>query len=189
MISMVALSDTSFQIPGAPSWLNLVLGVGVPIVIYFLSTYLKQKAAETRVSIELGEEDKREALEGRLKHFLLIRAQSIMEKEFPTLASRVIEDVSNGVSKVDLISNVRKDLHALGDSLLTEAKDYFSVNDIDIAKELGEEYIGKLIEFVANSVSPFPGKSTAACLVTGGASLLLEHGSAWLKENALNGSQ
>lgn len=168
-------------IPGAPAWLNSLLIIVIPILVYFGGRYLHNKRLHVQAQLANENLTKKERLELRLKDFAYMRAESFVQKDFLNIANELIKGKQKKEGEESLAARAKEQLKLLGERLQNEAESYFSEDDIDIVAELGEDRIKQIIEDAANRVSPFPGKNTVESLLGGGAEALLKKGSVWLK--------
>jgi len=155
MLAAEAISE------GTPLWTQVVYLLLAALVTGLLVPYLKRKAEEARASRQKLEAEGAESAQSaqsamiqELKDFLYMRAASIAEKQFPQIAQSILTEKMN---KFD----VKALLHNLGQSLKSEALEAFKIQGIDLVAAFGDSYLDRLIESVANNVSPFPGQETA----------------------------
>jgi len=145
-----------------PLWAQIVYAVITALVAAFLLPYLNSKrqavAAEIKTTMLEGisnEVTARSTLLSEVKIFLLERAACIAEKDFPFIAKEVL----SGKMTVD---RVKQCLRGLGQTLKVEALAYFKEKGgWDLIKVIGDKQLDNMIEYVANKVSPFPGKDSA----------------------------
>lgn len=175
------------MIEGTPLWMQIVYMVVTALVAALLLPYLKRKAQAASEELKtLQVEGVKAGIEARvtlvaeLKQFLFERAVSIAEKEFPKLAGMVLKQKLG----TDAIKN---ELHRWGNSLKLEALDYFKGQGVDLLAAVGDSYLDKAIEYVANRVSPFPGKDTAVELAKEKVSnMIIEKGVDIIREKLLS---
>jgi hypothetical protein len=183
---VVSDPNTFTGIPGLPTWLNALLIIVIPIVVYYLRLYLLKKIQEAEAHIKTSSTDDATNLRWRVEEFLLMRAEAFVERDFVILAKQAIAIKNSTDTKEEKIASVKKLLYDLGENLKGEAVAYFKTQDIDIVAQLGDTWLKTKIEDIANKVSPFPGKPSTVALLEGGAEMLIQYGSKWTKDNFLS---
>ena len=171
----------------APLWLQAVATIAVALITTFLLPYLKQlataqkaKAAQAEVEYAESEISAKEYFLDLVKDFLLERAESIAEKNFPALAAKVI---SGEVKDAD---SIKAELRSWGSGLKAEAIEFCQKQGLDLIGMIGDDYLDKLIESAANAVSPLKGAETAKVLLQEKISnQLIEYGVAYVKKHWL----
>jgi hypothetical protein len=178
------------DISGAPLWQQIIYTVIAALVSMLLLPYLKRKADAVGAEIEKlkaeaasGKLNTLALLENNLLEFLLRRAATIAEKDFPALASAVMAHPGEWDAE-----KIKARLREWGAALKAEAIEHFKSNKgIDLLATIGDDQLDKLIRYVADKVSPFPGKDTAVELLTEkGSNMLVDKGVAWLREKYLS---
>jgi hypothetical protein len=168
-----------------PMYVQIIVGIFGTIFTMFIVPFLRNssEAAKARLlqhQIDSSKsllEQKQQILD-MLQEFALSRAASIGEKRWPILAGKIMH------GKMNEKSEIKEELKEWGEDLKQECLDYFSTQNIDLIKLLGESAIDQAIEFAANKVSPFPGKETAVHLLKDGAAkLLVDHGVDWVRDH------
>ena len=170
----------------SPQWLEIVLTGLAALVTAFLVPFLKRKGAAAKAEREAHEANAAEStisargkLVSRLQEFLYGSAAAIAEKRFPALAANILK---KRMTKVE----VKLELRKWGQVLKENSYVYFGHQGIDLAKAVGDEFVDKLIERVANKVSPFPGRETAKELLKSNVSdWLIDKGVDWVKAKYL----
>ena len=145
-----------------PLWAQIVYAVITAIIAALLVPYLNNKRKESaaaRAAIHISaartEADAGSILMQDLKDFLLERAFCIAEKDLPEIARKVLLGDQNEKS-------VKVLLKGLGTDLKLEAITYFrQKRGLDLLAFVGDKQLDRLIEFVANRASPFPGKTSS----------------------------
>jgi len=173
-------------IEGTPLWMQVVYMVVTALVAALLLPYLKRKAQAASEELKtLRVEGAKAGIEARvtlvaeLKQFLFERAASIAEKEFPKLAGMVLKQKLG-------TDAIKAELHRWGTGLKIEAVNYFKGQGVDLLAAVGDQYLDKAIEYVANRTSPFPGKETAVELAKEKVSnLIIEKGIALVRGRIL----
>lgn len=172
----------------APWWAGLVMTIVSVVLLPFVKQYLTAHAAAADAAANLHQVDankslidQRGAIMIQLESYLLKRASSIAESEFPRLAELII------AGKLKTVDDVKAVMRGWGATLKDEAIYFFKTQGIDLVATFGVTALDDLIEHAANAVSPFPGKETAVALLKDGiARLLLDKGVQWMKGEALS---
>ena len=145
-----------------PSWTQMLVTVLSLVITAFVLPYLKQKAAAAKAEAENNStaaacnlQSARSMLIERLNHVALEGALAIGEREFPKLAREI------ATGKIKTQKQVKDVLYSWGKNLRDHIIDSFRKEGLDIIAAVGDDYLDKLIEKVANKVSPFPGRETA----------------------------
>lgn len=182
-----AVAETPDQIP---TWLQTLIALISFAITAFLLPFLKRKteaakAEAKRQAAQATEHDinARGILLSRLKQFLWGTAESIAEKKFPELASKIKS------GNIDSKAAIKMELHSWGGTLRSDAMSYFGNQGIDVIAAVGDDFLDKLIERAANAVSPFPGRETAKELLQDHATdWLIKHGVDWVRQRYLDTS-
>lgn len=170
-------------------WVGIVVTIIGSIITIFLIPFLRQKANAARedarnASAEANRQelDNIETLKAQAKSFAYDAALSLAEKNFPQLAQRIKDGEFSGDDKV---TKIKEEMYSWGRTLRDEIIEHFDDQGIDIVAALGDKYLDKLVELVANKVSPFPGKETAKAMLIeyDGKAIewLLEKGVDWVR--------
>lgn len=165
-----------------PAWIEILVAALSTLVVTFLVPFLRRKGLAAKAERDAHEASAanstisaRGLLVSRLQEFLYGSAAAIAEKRFPILASKIVE---KNMSKKE----VKLELRKWGSMLKEDAYIYFGHQGIDLAKTVGGEWVGKMIERAANKVSPFPGRETAKELLKSKVSgWLIDKGVDWVK--------
>jgi hypothetical protein len=182
------LPPTAASVQGGPWWASVISTLVVLVLVPFAKQWLSNQAAAAaeqaklhRIDASKSLVDQRGAILAQLEAYLLQRAAAIAEKEFPKLATLIIERQLTNPDQVKQL------LRQWGRDLKGEALYFFNTQGIDLIATFGHPALDDLIEHVANRVSPFPGKDTAVALLkSGAASLLLDKGVEWMKGESLS---
>lgn len=129
-----------------------VLGI---IIARYAVPWLNGLSEKAKAEIENKELETREHLVYMAKNFIYENAQNIVEREFPTIAEKILR------GELKDKNDIKLELYRLGSILKTETITVFAKQNINIVAEVGNEFLDYLIETAANQVSPFPGKETA----------------------------
>lgn len=159
----------------------VTIGVGIlsTIVTLFVVPWLRAKKKEADAVAKRADIDARGRLFARLKGFIFRRADALAQRELPEIAKKVRD------GRLKTRTDIKVELSKLGGDLFDEAKKYFLNQHIDLAKEVGDDALDKLIRTAADYVNPFPGKETAAMLLEAKVSdMLIERGVVWLRRKA-----
>lgn len=159
--AVVPVSDAAI-----PLWVQVVVVLVNALVAAVLIPFLRSKQlaaeAETKSHSErtdLTSMEKRQLLSERLKSFLLREAGNTVEKRFPTIANDVL------MGKLRTKEEIKPLLYGMGADLKKAAVSYFGIQGIDLAAEVGDQFLDGLIRWAADRVSPFPGKETAVAFL------------------------
>ena len=171
-----------------PMWAQIFLATVSTLITALLLPFLKHKAEAAAAEAEKHKIDsskslieQRSILTIQVKSFLLDSAFVYVEKEFP----KIIERIKDG----DLTTKeqVKLALRALGAQLKQECVDYFEKEGIDLVATLGDAFLDRTIQRIADKVSPFAGKDSAVELLKSGVTnLLLKKGVDWLRNKYLD---
>lgn len=171
-------------VTGAPPWMEVLLSLLGVCITVFLVPFLKNQAAAAKAAAEASGADMAlsnvstgQVLAERLKAFLLGTAAAIAEKEYPRIADGIVKGHYKGATEV------KAELYALGELLQNQAVAYFDRQGIDIIAAFGEAQLRSLIARAVNSISPFPGKETAAAFLdVGVAPLVVKYGVEYMRK-------
>ena len=164
-----------------PLWAQIVYVVLTALVAMFLIPYLRAKQTEAlavqanhEVDAQIVEFSATSRIMGDVKVFLIERALNIVEREFPKIAKRVL------AGELKTAGEIKITLRSFGTTLKTDAINYFKNHrGVDLISLVGNEQLDRLIECVANKVSPFPGKESAV-------EFLKSHVSNWIIEKGVS---
>lgn len=182
--SVVALTDAVKPVGAStPQWMEILIAVIGAAFTYVLIPYLKNKAAAAKAQAELSNTEAngaklnlRDSLYQQVKLYVLMLAESAAEKEFPKLANKIL------AGELKDSESIKKYMREWGSFVKVETIAYFKAQGVDVVATFGESAIEAMVEWAANSTSPFQGKETAVELLNGGAKLVLEKGINKLRE-------
>jgi hypothetical protein len=100
-----------------------------------------------------------QTLSDRLKSFCWDAAEVIAEQRMAPLADRIEK------GQIKNVDNVKAELKTWGQDLKEQAITYFDQQGVDLIKEVGDEYVDKMIRAAADKASPFPGLESAKVLL------------------------
>jgi len=165
--SLFVLAQDVAPAADAPVWMQGLMAALSVIITAFLLPWLKSRAAAAkeeaamnRANAATGQLNAKQMILSMVKDYLFNAASVIVEAEFP----RIAKAITNGELKD--VAAIKVTLLDLGRQLKSQAVSHFDAQGIDLIAAVGDDYLDELIRYVADKVSPFPGKDTATAFLT-----------------------
>jgi hypothetical protein len=189
LVPCIAFAEEAAEVlpPGTPAWAHLVYVIITAVIGTIAVPFLarkaqaaKEEAAKLRTEGALTSLNARKVLIMELKNFLLDHCITVLEREIPNLAARVLTEK---LGKDDIKAVLRK----WGYQARAAAVEYFASQGVDLVATVGDAYLDAAIRWAADRVSPFPGKETAVELATEKYSnMLIEKGVDYVRNRISN---
>jgi len=174
-------AEVATEAPAIPSTGNWILDMAAviatvlgTIITGWLTKFLSSKSAEARQKLEDSTLTALERIRYETEAIIYDVVGNINQKHLPVLIRAVAE------KKIDSIDDLKSKLKGLGDEALQEVLDIAAERGIDVVDKLGRKWVIAKIRAVVDEKSPFLG-DTAESLLNGGADLLVNKGTEWLK--------